>query len=76
MASEVPTRVGVLERLAATHEALARHDEQRAPIAEQRDQALLEAIDAGLTHARIAEALGVTRARVNQLVQAARRSVT
>lgn len=64
----------LVERLAATHKALARHDDQRAPIAEQRDRALLAAVDAGMTHAQIAQALGVTRGRVNQLVQAARRA--
>ncbi len=34
---------------------------------EQRNQAVWDALDAGLTHAVIAEATGLTRGRVGQL---------
>lgn len=39
---------------------------------EARNAAVQEALSAGWTHARIAEATGLTRGRVGQLAQAAR----
>jgi hypothetical protein len=38
----------------------------------ERNAAVLAALAAGWTHARVAEATGLTRGRINQIAQAAR----
>lgn len=45
--------------------AFARSEELRR----ERNALILEALDAGWTHARIAEATGMTRSRVGQLAK-------
>lgn len=72
MPADVPTGVGVLVRLAATHEAHTRLLAQAQAVATERNATLLDALEQH-THAEIADALGVSRGRVSQMVDAARR---
>jgi hypothetical protein len=39
------------------------------PVREARNHAIREALDAGWTHAQIAEATGLTRGRIGQIAQ-------
>jgi len=57
----------------AYRRALRELDEKVRGVREQRDQAVLEAVEAGGSYREVAKAIGLSHSRVQQIVGAARR---
>lgn len=61
-----------LDRVFAAHRAYLDAEQEADRLRAERDALVLEATDAGATRATLAAALGLTRGRVQQLVERAR----